>query len=384
MFNTSTIITEGSDLVGWVQSSSGTTIADRFTSSDSGLYVNDLAGIDFKVIEDSLGDDYTDLNQYLQRVHESEILNLVYEFSSKIKSQLGSRDLLSNFDVTNGVTDYTNLSTKNARFVGWVIKPHKSNNIKTVLTKIGLQLDTAETVRIFLYETSQQTAIATYDFSYTSALSLQWKEVTDFIANYRGDYGTNQQYILGYYENDPNNSETWQLQNRAVKFQFDCNCNDSPKRIFGRYVEVQPIVIANGSLQSDFSLPDMTDITSYYTDESYGLYAKLNVTCDITDVLVDNILVFANAYRYRIAVRILDDYLATKRINPTSDSASIIAISEKARNIYWNTLQGWVDSANHKHRGLMEDLSIDFSQMDSVCLPCDREEPKSGYINYGR
>ena len=384
MFTSETIITQGSSLVGWIQSNSGTQLSDHLLESDSGLYVNDLSAIDFELIEDALGEDYANVNDYLQRVHESEILNLVYDFTSKAKSQLGSRDLLTNFDVTNGIADYTNLSTKNARFVGWLIKPHQSNNLKTVIGKLGLQLSTAETVRIFLYETSQQTAIATYDFDYTSPLSLQWKAVTDFIANYRGTYGTRQQYILGYYENDPNNSQTWMLQNQAVKFQFDCGCNDSPKRHYGRYVEVQPIVIPNGYLQSDFALPDTTDLTSYYTDVSYGLFAKLNVTCDITDVLVDNMDVFANAYRYRIAVRILDDYMATKRINATSDASHLRKIAEKARNIYWNTLNGWVDSANHKHRGLIEDLAIDFSSMDNICLPCNQEVPRTAYMNYGR
>ena len=384
MFNATSIITAGSDLVGWVQPNSGTQLSDHFLTSDSGLYVSDLSAIDYDIIEDALSDDYANINNYLQRVHESEILNLMYEFTSKVKSQLGSRDLLNNFDVTNGVTDYTDLATKNARFVGWVIKPHESNNIRATIGNIGLQLSTAETVRIYLYETSQQTAIAYYDFSYTTPLSLQWKAVTDFIVNYRGDYGTNQQYLLGYYENDPNNSETWMLQNQAVQYNFDCGCSDTPKRHFGKFVEIQPIAIPNGYLQSDFSLPDMNDITSYYTDVSYGLFAKVNVTCEITEVLVDNILTFANAYRYRIAVRILDDYLSTVRLNPVSDAKQNRAMAEKARNIYWNTLQGWVDSSNHKHRGLMEDLSIDFSRMDNICLPCDQKVPRTGYINYGR
>lgn len=371
-------------MVGWVQSNSGTQLSDHFLTSDSGLYVNDLSAIDFDVIEEALSDDYANINDYLQRVHESEILNLMYEFVVKAKSQLGSRELLNNFDVTNGVTDYTDLATKNKRFVGWVIKPHQSNNIRSTINKIGLQLSASETVRIFLYETSQQTAIATYDFVYTSPLSLQWKAVTDFITNYRGTYGTNQQYILGYYENDPDNSQTWMLQGEAVQYNFDCGCSNTPKRIFGKYAEIQPIVIPYANLQSDWTLPNMNDITSYWTDVSYGLFAKINVTCDITDVIVDNLDVFANAYRYRIAVRILDDYLSTKRLNPVSDASHLRAIAEKGRNIYWNTLQGWVDSANHKHRGLMEDLSLDFSQMDSVCLPCNQKVPRTGYINYGR
>jgi len=380
MFNRSTIITEGSDLVGWRQSATGTTLSDHLTTSQSGLYVNDLRGVDFDIIEDGLSDNYSTVNDYLNVVHESEIVSLVYDFVSRAKEKLASRELLNNFDVTNGVADFTNLATKNSRFVGWLIKPHKSNNIKIALTKIGLQLDTAETVRIYLYETSQQTAIATYDFVYSAPLSVQWKTVTDFLMNYRGEYGTNQQYILGYYETSTT-SRTNPLTGQAVKFDFDCGCDNAPQREFGRYVEIQPIVIPNANLNG-VTLPDTQDLTSYYVDTSYGIFGKINVTCDITDVIVDNMDIFAKALQYRIAVRVLDDYLASKRVNTTTSAKHNIDFAEYARNMYSNLLIGWTDNADKYHRGLLEDITIDFSGMDNICLPCQTDLPKTAYINY--
>ena len=386
MFNRSTIITNGSDLVGWRQSanSSRTTLSDHLTASTSGLYVNDLRGIDFDIIEDGLSLDHSNVNDYLTEVHESEITSLIYDFVSTAKSKLGSKEILSNQDVTNGPTDYTDLSTKNARFIGWLIKPHESNNLRAVIKKIGLQLNTAETVRIFLYETSQQSAIATFDFAYTTALSLQWKEVTDFIVNYRGDYGTRQQYLLGYYEYDPDNIQSYQLTGRAVQYEFDCGCNNSPKRYYGRYVEIQPIEIPNAYLNysGEYLLPNLNDLTAYYTSRSYGLFVKLNVSCDITDILVDNMDVFAKTFQYRIAVRVLGDYLSSKRINTVADAKRVRSDAEYAKNMYENLLHGWSDSTGRYHRGLMEDLAIDFSGMDNICLPCRESEPRTTYINY--
>lgn len=385
MFNRTTIATEGSDLVGWRQPATSTTLSDHLTVSQSGLYVNDLRGIDFTLIEDGLSNDYSTVNDYLTVVQESEIVSLVYDFMAAAKSKLGSRELLSNFDVTNGPADFTDLSTKNARFVGWLIKPTRSNNIRTIIKKIGLQLNTAETVRIFLYETSQQSAIKTFDFSYTTPLSLQWNQVVDWIVDYRGDYGTNQQYVLGYYEYNPNNPLSYQMTGRAVQYDFDCGCSNSPKRYFGRYVEIQPIEIPvayHNYSGGEYLLPKFDTLPSFYVTKSYGLFAKVNVGCDITDVLIDNIDVFAKAFQYRVAVRVLGDYLSSLKINTTNDSKRIREVAEYSKNMYESLLHGWSDSTGRYHRGLMEDIVIDFSGIDNVCLPCREDHPKTGYINY--
>lgn len=380
MFNYSTIITEGSDLVGWHQSNKtgATTLSSRFTAPSTGLYVDDLPGVDFEILEQALVEDYSDVNDYLQKIHESELYQLVFDMYSRNKEVLGSRDILNNFDVTNGIADYTDLATKNARFCGWLLTPRQSNDIKAVINKVGLQISTSETVSIYLFETSQQSAIATFDFTASSPLSLQWKSVTDFIINYRGDYGTGQSYLLGYFEHDPDNDLSTQLKGSAVEFEFDCGCNSSPKKYFGKYVDIQPIVIENSKLNGVL-LPNMNDITSYFTSKSYGLYAKLNVTCDVTDVIVDNLTVLARAYQYKLAIRVLEDYLATVRINPNSDRARLVENRRIARNKYHNMLMGWTDDTGYRHRGLVEDLTIDFSGLDNICLPCDKREPFIGW-----
>jgi len=385
MFTYNDIVSAGSDLVGWRQSNSGTTLSDHLLTSDSGLYVNDLPGVDFDVIEDALSDDWSNVNAYLAAVHQSEIANLMYDFISNSKSKLGARDVLNNFDVSNGVADYTDLATKNARFCGLLFRPHFSNNIKTVISKVGLQLSESETVRLFLYETSQQSAIATFDFEYSNPLSLQWKEVTDFIANYKGDYGTGQQYLLGYYEYDPDNAQSYQLVGEAVEYEFDCGCSSSPKRHFGKYIDVQPIEIENADLNysgGEYKLPNMNDITSYYTATSRGVFAKINVTCDITDVLVDNILTFSKAFQLKVAIRVLEDFLASKKLNSTVDAADNREVVKYKMNIYYNMLHGWNDASGFRHRGIMDDLSVDMSSMDNICLPCEDYLPKAGYISY--
>lgn len=379
MFNVADIITAGSDLVGWRESANSTytALASQLKTSQSGYYVNDLPGIDFDIINKGLSADDTSVNTYLQRVHESEIAGLVNDFANRAKSKLGSRAILSNFDVVNGVADVRDLATKNARFVGWLITPRSSNNIQAEITKIGLQLSASQTLKLYLYETSQQAAIKTLDITYSSPLSLQWTALTDWMTNYRGDYGTRQQYLLGYYEYDPDNVVAGQLTGSAVEFDFDCGCNNAPRRVFGEYVWITPIEIPNANLNwngSAYTLPDIDELDDYLCEESRGLFAKINVTCDITDVIVDNISTFAKALQYKIAVRVLEDYLSSKRLNDTTDAKRYREIAEDKRNMYWSVLNGWNDSTGFHRRGMIDDIAIDFSRLDDVCLPCQADE----------
>jgi hypothetical protein len=374
MFTVSEIITAGSDLVGWRESANSLYphLPANLKTSKSGYYVNDLPGIDFDIIIKGLSNDQTSASDYLTNVMQSEIAGIVSDFVNKSKSKLGSRAILTNFDVVEGIADVRDLVTKNARFVGWLISPRTSHNIKAEITKIGLQLNTAQHLTLYLYDTSKQNAVKTFDFDYTTPLSIQWLAVTDFLVQSEG----HQQFILGYYEYDPNHIVAGQLTGSAVEFDFDCGCNNAPRRVFGEYVWIQPITFANADLNlsgSDYLLPSFHDLTSQYADEAFGMYAKLNVTCDITNLIVDNISVFAKAYQYKVAIRIMDDYMMSKRLNDTTDAKRYREQTDDMRNRYWSFLNGWLDSTGLKRRGIIEDISIDFSRMDEVCLPCEQD-----------
>jgi hypothetical protein len=190
---------------------------------------------------------------------------------------------------------------------------------------------------------------------------------------------------LGYYEYDPDRVVAGQLTGSAVEFEFDCGCNNAPRRVFGEYVWIQPIEIANSYLNysgSDYILPTIDDLTSFYCDESRGLFAKINVECDITDLILDNLLVFAKAYQYKMAIRILDDFLSCKNLNYITDATRYRDFASGKRDMYWSILNGWIDNTGLRRRGLIEDLVLDFSRIDEVCLPCAEDGIK--IVSMGR
>jgi hypothetical protein len=103
------------------------------------------------------------------------------------------------------------------------------------------------------------------------------------------------------------------------------------------------------------------------------MFAKLNVTCDITDLIVNNISVFAKSFQYKIAIRVLDDFLASKQLNDIVDGSRYRDSAKETRMMYWSFLNGWIDSTGLRRRGIIEDIAIDFSRLDDVCLPCEQD-----------
>jgi hypothetical protein len=201
-YDKDSVLSCGSGLVGWTQS----TDSDHFLlssanlQSTSGYYVNALPGIEWEIITEAIGNETAVMNTYLNDMRNQELIKLVNRSVQDIKDQLETKELLSNFDPVAGRASQSDKITQDARFVGFVIYPTESNNLRAQIKKIGMQLDTIQThpVKIYLYDSSQKDAIATYEYTNSKTFSLEWKEVSDFVIKYRGD-GTGQTFLLGYY-----------------------------------------------------------------------------------------------------------------------------------------------------------------------------------------
>lgn len=412
----------------------------------------------------SWGDAYLELiscNSYIDDVYEQETINIATRFINSSKDKLKSRALLSNHSVIGGIA--SEKLDKNSRFVGFVLQPAEGNNVKNILTKIGYFGDTAESFTIYLYETSQKEAIATFDFDYTTPLSQQWKDITNFIIKYdntrqittgqgssvkaysntgsedvsagatvdiafdvpfedvnyqlipsvRDNTGTGQmyqitnetkdgfsitaladvtldwiavktvtdtysantysggigqKYILGYYEDD--------LSGQAMKMEF----NQSLKNfsVFGKYLSVFPIEIPNAKLNGTNIPGDLSNLGSYISDYTNGLYFKFTANADYTNLLEDNIDMFAEPLQYALAIRILEDALASVSDgvhNSTKDAAvdEWMRLSRKYKGIlYGGNIQ--LGQELKYEKGLLELLTLDFSNLDPIVMKRNADE----------
>jgi hypothetical protein len=388
MYERDSIITCASGLVGWRQSQdpAHTQLDSILQQSRSGYYVNDLPGVDFDYMEETLDWKKTKMNTYLNFVWMAEIVRLVDKVVARSKQETGVKELLANYDVVGGRANFNDVVTGDARFVGWLIAPNRSNNLRAEITHIGMQIDTVQTnpVRIYLYESSQRIPIATYDYSNSTEYSLEWKEMVDFIVSYRSEQGgTGQTFLLGYYETDPANVQTTQLEGNAlyVKLCEGCSHESKRKKIYNEHIRIVPVAIPNDYLQwnavlGDYDLPLCDDYEDHVCeDHTFGLMLKLNIVCDVTEVICKNIMMFAPALQYSIAVRVLWDAVTSVKINAMTDAKKNIDNWKNMALKYEARLNGYPLEDGKWVRGLIDEIMLDFSNIDSYCLPCKHNKP---------
>ena len=378
MYNKTTLLTAATSLVGFRADASDTYagLSAALKASTSGLYVNDLTAVDFEMLDAVLSNNQTDAKTYLANVLSSETISILERFVNRVKTNLNSRELLNNQSIVTGVASFNDRVTQNARFVGYWLRPHSSENLSVQITKLGFQSTVIQSnVKIYLYVTSQIEPLATYTFDITTANSLVWQSITSAILRYEGDsIGTGQNYLLGYYEQDPNNVQAQQLQGQALTMSFDCGgCSNAVSKIYNKYLGIYPVEINNAYLnwnaaQSRYDIPLVDNVGDFVTSQTYGLIAKINATCDITSVLVTNIQMFARALQHAVATRILYDAYAANRINSISDSKR-----EQFKQFalkYDGILNGYTPPEGKPIKGIIDTLTIDFSSLDHYCLPC--------------
>lgn len=357
MFNNQSILECYNKLVGWRESVKAPVCYNSLTNdlktSDSGLFINDISGVDLNLINDCIGVDNASVNTYLKNIQDNEILNLCNLLVNKNKEQLNTKSLLSNFAVgVKNSLNIRNVISKRNRFVGFEIKPFESNSIRVQLTELGVQLDTLGSLDIYFYSASQLQPIATQTITTTKQSSTEWFKLVDLIAEYISkDKSAGDKYYIGYYEDD--------LTGNAVDTELMCSsCNGSAFKEYSKYMNLVPIQVEAGSTYVSRELFDTDNVN--YTNKTYGLHLKVNATCDITNVLCENKLLMSNLLQKRIAIKVLWDAFNSDRINRVAfinkDDSRLMA-----------------DKLEFEFANELKNISLDFSNIDAVCLPCKRK-----------
>jgi len=331
-------------------------LTDDLKTSDSGVYYNDIPGIKLNQIQDMLEDDEIDLNQYLADKIESSSVDLVQKFVQLQKEKLNTKAILSDLNI--GVRQATNirdLATKRNRFVGFLLKPANAEGVVALPTHLGVQFDTAQTITIYLYAQSQIEPIDTFDITTTKGnTSLEWFELpTTWKLEHLSDtYAVGDTYYIGYYETD--------LTGNALETRMSCSsCSGSAYSKYSKYVSINPIEVNEANTYVSREVFDKDDVG--YTNDSFGLHMRINVDCDITKVLCENKTIMATALQKQVAINIFWDSFNSNRLN----RETLLSKEDSRLNAEKNELD-LIDE--------LKTLSLDFSNLDPVCLPCRRNQ----------
>jgi hypothetical protein len=346
-----------SGLVGWKSSTDSNYSSIPFVTSSAGYYVNDLPGVTVGLLSSARGDQ--SVCDYITSIHQSEGLKVIDTFVAKQKKDLATKELLSNVTL---IQDYFTLDytiSRSSRFVGYAITPRESMSIATKITQAGFMSPSAQTFALYLFDTSQKSAIQTKSIAITEEDSIQWFDLNWDISFDRDLGSAGQRYLIGYFEDD--------LTADLYDEYWTGTCANVASRIFGHYMGISPIRFPSGTLNTTYC-PNLKYLVSSMNCRNSGFNLRFNAKCDITRVINQNVDMFAQSVQHQIAIRILKDCLSNYELNPTTSAENNRARWKELLTEYEGKLNGGMLEGGGYIPGLIDHLSIDFSNLDAVCF----------------
>lgn len=381
MFNKARITKEFAGLVGFRKGNGSTPIDATLLESISGLFVNDISNVSLNLISQMIGPDEIDISNYLENVYSSEVLELLNNFVIFQKQKLFTKELLSNFDI-GARPQANNIRLKlipNNRFVGIEIQPWRGSSINVSVSALGLMFDGIVTnLPIYFYNSSQLEPVAIFNVSTTKAGSLEWirtaqldqgsgsgsgaeeakTQFDEFISEFVSEnYATGSRSLIGYYEADIVSQGVSAIDTVLWYGCETCGYNSAMTSAMTEvksYTKVMPFQFESANTYMTRELPDLQNIG--FTQETFGISLKLNVKCDITEIIISNKTIFSAAIKKQVAKRILWDIVNTNEL-----SGDIVVSSGKARLGHDKLVLELAEE--------MKSLSIDFRNIDNACLP---------------
>lgn len=188
----------------------------------------------------------------------------------------------------------TETLTNNTDFVGYEVNVLNNPDITALLNSLLCQFDAAGTVTIYLFHSSQQTAIQSQAVTLTEKNTVE--QTVSWTLDTHKQYGG--VYYIGYF--------TEGLTPKAIDRRLD---NSYLRKQFKK-TSFQPIRIRN---VSGTGLPNIYN--RQYEDHTYGLNFNISVLRDYTEYIIDNKNRFAQLIKYQFQANILKILSMSTRSN---------------------------------------------------------------------
>lgn len=252
-------------------------------------------------------------------------------------------DLIQNCLQFVNENDFNTTITNSGKFVGFELTVPSKDQIVNVLNNVILQFDGEETFDIYLYHSSQKTALQSKEATTVAdsfyKLALDWSlymQSTDYAGG---------KFYIGYYQDDLNTVKAYdrQFQNSSIQTTF----NGIGLKSFS--------VTPNGT-----DLFDIADIE--YTSESWGINLDISTFKDYTNLIMTNKKLFDDMQGYAFAIRVLELIKTTGRINPTQ------RVNENLPDVAAFDLEDQSGENTPKSTGLNTKLKIEIDRVRKSLL----------------
>lgn len=287
------------------------------------------------------------------------------------------------FDGTGRLVD----TVKNKKnLVGFEIIPVRAKGVTTKINKICLQFTKAGEYTLYLMHSSMDAPVKIIKLNKIRDNSAEWFTVDDLYLPYQSeDNDAGGSWYLCYFQSElPEGSQ-------AIRKNKDWSkepCGSCSHRellawmAWSKYLEIHPFFVNeelvdavnfNDDFNEDFAKCPLhlwdVENNQYTYDNNYGLNLEVTVSCDITDFIVEQRMMFQDVIAKQVAVDMLREfaYNSNVRTNRHSINASRLDILYEVDG----------DSSSMKKSGLSYQLDMAFkaiklstSGIDRVCLPC--------------
>jgi hypothetical protein len=274
------------------------------------------------------------------------------------------------FDGTGRLVD----TVKNKKnLVGFEIVPVRAKGVTTKINKICLQFTKAGEYTLYLMHSSMDAPVKIIKLNKIRDNSAEWFTIDDLYLPYQSeDNDAGGSWYLCYFQSElPEGSQ-------AIRKNKDWSkepCGSCSRRellawmAWSKYLEIHPFFV-NEELINGESLHLWDVENNQYTyDNNYGLNLEVTVSCDITDFIVGQRMMFQDVIAKQVVIDMLREfaYNSNVRTNRHSINASRLDILYEVDG----------DSSSMKKSGLSYQLDMAFkaiklstSGIDRVCLPC--------------
>ena len=376
------VIAEFKKVVGWDNHYDLTEIpalSSTLTDTETGMtYQNfypSLVRLDY--INAMLPSNYP-LDTYLDKVETDSINELLSEVSEQKKLlDIGEDIAKSNIILPNQIKG--NTITNEGRFVGVQFSLSESIGIQAVINRIGLYLTVAQpNLTIYLYNSLQSTAVATYTYTSTSANSFQWIAEEVVLSYDDGDNNTGGVWYVGYYQDD--------LVGSAIQYKSlnwvngacsTCGGGLAAKayKAIGSYLTMRPFYIASANVPAVGTLFDVEDMI-YCNDNNFGFNFNISIKCDLSQYFIDNKKSFKVAIGRMVALKVLEMFIGSSQSSAVEQNLQALAI---------RAVEGATDTKqlpfSSKVYSAIKSINLDEgSANNSPCLPCARKGATIGVI----
>ena len=276
------------------------------------------------------------------------------------------------FDGTGRLVD----TVKNKKnLVGFEIVPVRAKGVTTKINKICLQFTKAGEYTLYLMHSSMDAPVKIIKLNKIRDNSAEWFTVDGLYLPYQSeDNDAGGSWYLCYFQSElPEGSQ-------AIRKNKDWSkepCGSCSRRellawmAWSKYLEIHPFFVNEELINIEDESLHLWDVENnqYTYDNNYGLNLEVTVSCDITDFIVEQRMMFQDVIAKQVAVDMLREfaYNSNVRTNRHSINASRLDILYEVDG----------DSSSMKKSGLSYQLYMAFkaiklstSGIDRVCLPC--------------